>query len=90
MAMASASGNLFRVSHLNKGYINMVRKNASKMGERISAAYTINKKNTANPITSMERLTVNGSVCTAFNNNAVIHMPACYIKFMAQALRMVA
>lgn len=42
----------------------MVRKKASNMGERILAATTINKKKTANPMISIERLTVKGSVCT--------------------------
>lgn len=42
----------------------MVRKNASSIGERIFAATTINKRKTASPMISMERLTVKGSVCT--------------------------
>lgn len=42
----------------------MVRKNASKMGARMSAATMMNKKKTANPMISIDRLTVKGSVCT--------------------------
>lgn len=51
----------------------MVRKNASSIGERIFAATTINKRKTARPMISMERLTVKGSVCTVLSYSCNSH-----------------